>query len=86
MVVRPVDEDARDAAQRVERRAQAAKPLGVAHVVAGVDDEVGLELGEGRDPLLLAVLPRRHVRVGQVQDADRRRARREAPAPHGSGR
>ena len=42
VVVRSVDEDAGDAAQRVERAPQAAKPLGVAEVVARVDDEVGL--------------------------------------------
>ena len=60
-------EHTRDAAQRIEGSTDADKALGVAEVVARVDDEVGLEVGERRHPLLLAMLPRRHVGVGDVQ-------------------
>jgi hypothetical protein len=43
----------------------------VGEVVAGVDHQIGLEVGEAAQPLLLTVLRRRHVRVGEVQDAER---------------
>jgi hypothetical protein len=50
----------------------------VSEVVARVDHEVGLHaIGEVGDPALLAVLPRRHVRVGEVEDGERGRARRQ---------
>jgi hypothetical protein len=36
-------------------------------VVAGVDDEVGLQGGKLTDPLLLASLVWRHVQVGDLE-------------------
>ncbi len=79
VVVRAVDEDARDAAERLERATDALEAPLVAEVVAGVDDEVGLELGRAlRTHSCLLALPRRHVQVGEVQHA------RGAPHPAGS--
>ena len=39
--------------------------------VAGGDDEVGLQLGQGADEALLVPLPGRHVQVGEVQHRER---------------
>ncbi len=54
-------------------------------IVAGVDDQVGREFGQTGHPLLLAVLPRCHMGVGDVEDAQRLRPLREHPqrvVPH----
>src|SRR3954454_10836401 len=47
------------------------------HVVAGVDDEIRLELGERADPVHLPGLAGCDVHVAQVQHPQRRRTRRQ---------
>ena len=70
VVVRSVDDEPGHVAERGEGRADTGQPVAVSQVVAGVDDEVGSQLRQACHPLLLAVLPRRHVSVGHVQDAE----------------
>lgn len=60
-------EDARDTGEGCEGAPDALQPVRVPEIVAGVDDEVGFEVCKRCQPLLFAVLPRRHVSVGQVQ-------------------
>ena len=71
VVVGAEHEDARPLQQRAERLGHDRHRLAVGQVVAGVDHEVGLEVGQPAQPLLLAQLARRHVDVGQVQDPQR---------------
>src|SRR5699024_4137998 len=56
------------------------------HIIAGVDHEVGLQRGKRADPGLVAVLSRCHVRIGEVQHADRRRPRRQWRHVHQTNR
>jgi hypothetical protein len=56
--------------------------------VAGVDDQVGLEVGECPDPRVLAPLPRGDVQIGHVQEPDRvgaGRQDRDVEEPHREG-
>ena len=83
----------------VERWAESAKGwldcIGVAKVVAGVDNQVWLQRAKGLDKRLLASLPRCHVNVADVQNTDGLGASRqncslgfdngEAPAGEGHG-
>ena len=65
----------------VEQGAQRAQHEGhrtrVGEVVPGVDDEVGLELGQAGDEALLGALPGPQVQIGDVQHAQRAGAGRQ---------
>ena len=67
VVVAAEDEQARDVQQRAERGQGGGDGAGVGEVVAGVDDEVGLQLRQRGHPALLAALAGRDVQVGHVQ-------------------
>ena len=73
--IRAKGSDAFAVAMNVTDEAQVDK--GVAEVVARVHDQVGLQLRERRQPVLLTVLPRSHVRVGDMKHAQRSRSGRE---------
>ena len=71
VVVAAEDEDPGQREQRVECREDGRDGAGVREVVAGVDDEVGLERGELRHPPLLRALTGGHVQVREVQHTQR---------------
>ena len=71
-------ERARAVEQRVERRQRPGHRVVAGQVVAGVDDQVRLEVGEAGDPLLLRALAGGHVQVRDLQDRQRLRARARA--------
>ncbi len=73
VVVRAIDEDARDAPEGLQRIRNTRQPIFMTHVVARVDHQVGFEHLEGTHPVLLVRLPRRHVQVGEVQHGQRAR-------------
>ena len=89
-VLRPAARTSRWSPARRRRAGRAAAPSAssatgtpsaCAEVVAGVDDEVGLELRRAsRTHADLPRLSRRRVQVGHVQHLQRRRARAGAPA------
>ncbi len=69
VVVGAEHEDSGQVEQLVERLEQRCDRVGMGEVVAGVDDEVGLEGGKVTHPLLLGPLGRGEVQVAQVQTA-----------------
>ena len=71
-------EDAWKVQQRLERIDDDGNGVHVCEIVAGVDDQVGLQSGERTDPCSLVTLVRRQMQVGDVQNANRRRRQVEA--------
>ncbi len=79
-------EDARHLEQAAERVEHERHGVAVGQVVAGVDDEVWLEVGQPAHPVLLAGLARREMQVAEVQHPQRAgagRQQRHLDPPHG---